>query len=85
MVSAIIALVVMPAVASLTYAIYWLFRFSQSRRGVSKKNELLVGVLGAFSIFIPNLVSEESRRYLIRFLLSSSFFVAYCIALFLVK
>jgi hypothetical protein len=77
--STLIVLVILaPAVLSIGAALYYIIRWIFARRGSSTSNELLVGVLGPFSLFAPKLMDAAVRIYLLRFYLAMSLFVAYC-------
>lgn len=70
-------LVFAPAVLALAYACYSMVKFLLSRRGVSLKNELTVGALGIFAIFVPKLLTSDSKKFLKRFLVSGGLFCLY--------
>lgn len=78
---ALAILIFAPAVLALAYAGYSMVRFVLSRRGVPLKNELAVGALGMFAIFVPKLLTSDSKKYFTRFLVSASFFCLYSAAL----
>jgi hypothetical protein len=77
MIYALIALLLAPAITSVVFGFYSITRWLISRRGASRKSELLVGVLGHFSLFFPRLMNEQSKLHFTRFLLSMCFFIAY--------
>jgi len=80
----IIAAIFFPALLSLVVGVYSMLRFLVSRRGATASNYLVVGALGVFSILVPKLMSEQSRRHFRRFLLSTGFFAIYCLGLMVV-
>ncbi len=77
MTAVITTLIFAPAVISILYALYAVVRWMLSRRDVSAKSELLVGVLGPFSLLFPRLMSEQSKKYFSLFIMGFVFFIAY--------
>lgn len=78
MAAVVTVLIIAPAMISIALALYSLVRWMLSRRGASTKSELLVGALGPLSLLFPRLMSEQSKKYFLHFMLSLFFFVAYC-------
>jgi hypothetical protein len=71
-------LILAPAFLSIGAALYYIVRWLLARRGSSTSNEIVVGLLGPFSLFAPKLMNPTAHAYLLRFYLAMSFFVAYC-------
>lgn len=81
-ISLVVAVVIFaPAFAALGYAVYAMVKFMRSRRDASLTNELVLGALGVFAVFVPKLMKPESKKYFNRFLLAAGFFCLYSAAL----
>lgn len=72
----VIGILAPPAVA-LMICIYSIIRYMITRRGVTTKNFIATEILGIAAIFFPKLLSDVSRKHLLRFMWSFSFLVVY--------
>lgn len=77
MTAVIVTLIFAPAIISIIYALFAVWRWILSRRDASTKSELLVGVLGPLSLLFPRTMSDQSKKYFSRFVLALSFFIIY--------
>jgi hypothetical protein len=74
-------LIFAPALLAIAYALYAVVCWALSRRGASLKSQMLVGALGPLSILFPGLMSQDSKKYFGRFMISLCVFIAYTAAL----